>query len=1053
MDHTSQTRARDIVPVPEHSSPGSTKIAMDTMAPYLEKFSPVTLSLELTLLQGTQLNPPVFVTLDTKDGAHSPAETSRNRALSVSTSEKSVPSTPTHFYGKIGICAMDSKVLSKPCREILNRLVKSGEFETVIFGEKQILDELIELWPTCDHLISFFLNGFPLDKAIAYAKLRKPFMINDLVMQKVLWDRRLCLRLLEAAGVPTPPRIEISRDGGPVNFISEDLKEKLIEKGVDVLPIPEPNWSMPDSDTLLVDGKVLKKPFVEKPVDGEDHNVYIYYASSSGGGGRRLFRKVGNKLSEFDASLNMIRTNGLFIYEQFMDTDNLEDVKAYTVGPDYCHAETRKSPVVDGIVRRNTRGKELRYVTPLLSEEKEIAKRVSKYFDQTICGFDILRKNNRSFVIDVNGFSFVKDNALYYDSCANILREQFKKAYSAKVEAHKPVLTEITPAVSQDTPKWVFKGLVTVIRHADRTPKQKFKYLFRSAIFLSLLKGHKEEVIIRQVKDLEIVLEAIRVAEEQKCEAPEKLRLLRTTLAKKINFPGTKIQLKPVLNDEGEVDKVQFILKWGGEPTHLAKYQASDLGEITRQDIQLLNKEACKNVRVYTLSERRVIASARLWSSSFLEIEPEELPAEFLKIRKDLLDDSNAAKDLMDKVKKKIKPLLRQGIKPPKQFAWPPKYPDPYYVTKRVVALMNYHHKVMDYNFRKFADTINELQPRWCCNEDPYLFKERWDKLFKEFATFEKVDPSKISELYDTMKFDALHNREFLLRIFDPPDLDESIHSEDDEDLKQFTEDFFKLPVLCDLYPINVLAMNNFQLSKDQRQKNSDNPGLLGWVLKLDHTHYETLLSEFDGPQYNRLRELYKLAKVLFDFVCPQEYGIENGEKLDIGLLTSLPLAKQVLGDITEMVETSHPAVVAYFTKELHIYTLLNIIYELKLPMRIERNALPELDYLSQIVFELYESEDTGKKKHLIRLLLLPGCHTQDPLDVQLDEKHLISNIPKISLTRHLDTELLIQKLRLRFSRVLLPKKFTAVNISSPLLIEGVRGDQPKDKEAEKVAT
>jgi inositol hexakisphosphate/diphosphoinositol-pentakisphosphate kinase len=77
-------------------------------------------------------------------------------------------------------------------------------FRKVSFANLTLSISEIENWPVCDILICFDSLGFPLQKAVNYVKLCKPHCINKVLLQELLLDRRLVLRVLDAIGVPTP---------------------------------------------------------------------------------------------------------------------------------------------------------------------------------------------------------------------------------------------------------------------------------------------------------------------------------------------------------------------------------------------------------------------------------------------------------------------------------------------------------------------------------------------------------------------------------------------------------------------------------------------------------------------------------------------------------------------------------------------------------------------------------------------------------------------------------------------------------------------------------
>ncbi|KAI8068198.1 histidine phosphatase superfamily-domain-containing protein [Gongronella butleri] len=891
----------------------------------------------------------------------------------------------------LGICAMDRKARSKPMRHILDRLLAYGDFDIVIFGDKTILDEDIENWPGCDFLICFFSGGFPLNKAIDYVKLRKPYLVNDVCMQSLLWDRRIVLSVLDAIGVPTPPRLVVTRDGGP-KFHADAARAFKELNGMDLDRIVakySSNSTVVEAtrEYIYADGTTLAKPFIEKPVDGENHNINIYYPESLGGGGRRLFRKVGKKWSEKDENLEFPSEQGSYIYEQLMLTENAEDIKVYTVGPSFIHAETRKSPTVDGHVKRNMDGKEIRYCTELSHDESEIARKILKAFGQNVCGLDLLRVQGKSYVIDVNGWSFVKGNDEYYETCARILANKFHLAIQQRPTGLADIPYKISPENS-----WRLKGFVAVFRHGDRTPKDKFKISVKASTFGELLQGSRQEVVFRQKHQLDLVGKCVDQCLADGSEDEEKMLALKEILEKKRNLLGTKVQLKPkFFKDSGRLDKLQLNVKWGGELTHAGLYQSRDLGDNLRKDMNILNRAILDDVKIYSSSERRVRATADKFAEYFLgnskSIEG------VISESKYLLDDSNAAKEQGDAVKKQLRDLLKPGNIIPEmmlaQMNWPKMLPQPHVVLQEISTIMTRLQTLMHLNWS--SKDVHDLQQNWCCFESPGLFRERWEKLFRNFCHFgnsdesdgsdvlrtgaEKfADPSWIPELYDSLKYDALHNRVFLEEIFADPDAvaNSPRHSVD------------------------------LQLMTDIRRQS------MGAAPPTSPTPPPTSAAALCPWANTDLRNLYKHVKTMFDLIAPLEFGISDREKKNIGMLISLPLLKSILKDIDEMATSEKPMTRLYFTKESHVHALLSLVYLSGVPTKVPRQSLPELDFLTQITFELYERKNPDMEntaEYSLRIAFSPGAHSDSVLDLHMDSEHCLKVVPRMNLIPHLSLE------------------------------------------------
>ncbi|XP_038045687.1 inositol hexakisphosphate and diphosphoinositol-pentakisphosphate kinase 2-like isoform X2 [Patiria miniata] len=886
--------------------------------------------------------------------------------------------------GSVGICAMAKKSRSKPMREILSRLEMFEHIDIIIFQEEVILNDPVEQWPICDCLVSFFSQGFPLEKAIEYAKLRKPLVINDLEAQYNLLDRRKVYKILYEQGIAVPRFTVFDSDNdSPENVINET------------------------DDQIEVCGQVFQKPFVEKPVSAEDHNIYIYYPSSAGGGSQRLFRKIGSRSSVY-SSVNTLREKGSYIYEEFMPTDGT-DVKVYTVGPDYAHAEARKSPALDGKVERDSEGKEVRYPVILSNHEKLIARKVCLAFKQSVCGFDLLRANGKSYVCDVNGFSFVKNSKKYYDDCAKILGNLVMRELAPKYNIPWQMFTmeeEIPYVPTTSGTVMELRCVIAVIRHGDRTPKQKMKMEVKHPKFFKLFEKYggfdKGKIKLKRPKQLQEVLDVARyLLEELKRqkhrnrleieERESKLEQLKAVLEMYGHFSGInrKVQLKyqphgqprHSSSEEASSDckadpSLLLILKWGGELTDAGRDQAEELGRAFRCiypggqgeyagfpgcGLLRLHSTYRHDLKIYASDEGRVQMTAAAFTKGMLALEGELTPILVQMVKSantnGLLDHEKDSVTIQGKsaafdtelqsqlFHHRVKETLYERFRKNGNFTEDDKkelaptgsksihyslsrIQNPTEMCEKIYSLI----KELTHMVRScIDDKPSQEELILYSNESLELMLRRWAKLEKDFKTKTGLfDITKIPDIYDCIKYDLLHNEKLIT-------------------------------------PLGFKGM---------------------W-------------------------ELYLNAQVLADVIIPQEYGITKEEKLGIGTSICTPLLRKVRADLqrTNFEEETtfrlnpkyskgvlsparHVRTRLYFTSESHIHSLLSCLRYGGL-CNEETDAqwaramsyigeVKELNYMTQIVLMLYEDptkEPMSEERFRVELHFssgAKGCNATD---------------------------------------------------------------------------
>ena len=544
--------------------------------------------------------------------------------------------------------------------------------------------------------------------------------------------------------------------------------------------------------------------------------------------------------------------------------------------------------------------------------------------------------------------------------------------------------------------------VLAIIRHGDRTPKQKLKLTMNEPHILAYYHQHskdcKKDLKVKDKAPMTEFLLTVKATlqELERSPANESLRYellhMRDILERwKIVGLNRKLQIKPKSFEEYEDDNgqaqerctsVQLILKWGGNLTKLGEKQSINLGQRLRHEmypdangggILRLHSTFRHDLKIKTSDEGRVMKTAAAFAKGLLELEGDLPPILVSLVHKEkgslhMLDPSGnkEVKAELDVCKEKISANLQRDI-------------DVSTATAEELEQLAGPSEIA--SIRQALSAVDN--PRTALKRIHQMIGELLSHLGEMLGAAGSGDEGGVEGNDFALSGVKLYKGETLLELTERWRF---IY----ENLYNTETDAFDLSRIPDVH---------------------------------DNVRFDVLHNPHLGLT-ETLHRLYKLAKSVADCVVPQEYGTTIEEKRSVGVKICHGLLEKIKFDLSVartdnevepmrfMINTDYSNDLPintmgrrirtrlYFTSESHLHTVLNVLrfanddkddepilskegYEIV-------NYTPELCYLTHIVMRVFEDSrpemQSNPRRFRVEILFSPGA-TATPFHMNENER------------------------------------------------------------------